>query len=85
MYGPVRLWYAPGALLVRSRFAGDTLKFGGAVWFGSIGAVRSAHYRLCARLGFVHVADSCDVESTPCYAYNNENTTLCALRKLAFF
>ena len=37
----------------------------GAVRFGAVGAVRSAYYRLCAharscaRLGFVHVADSC--------------------------
>ena len=64
--------YAPGALLVRSRFALGTLEFGGAVRFGAVGAVRSAYYRLCAharscaRLGFVHVADSCDVERSPC-------------------
>ena len=51
------------------------LEFGGAcgaVRFGAVGAVRSAYYRLCAharscaRLGFVHVADSCDVERSPC-------------------
>ena len=74
--------YAPGALLVRSRFALGTLLVRsssvlgavrcGAVRFGAVGAVRSAYYRLCAhartcvRLGFVHVADSCDVERSPC-------------------
>ena len=72
--------YAPGALLVRSRFALGTLEFGvwcgavrcGSVQFGAVGAVRSAYYRLCAharscvRLGFVHMADSCDVERSPC-------------------
>ena len=64
--------YTPGALLVCSRFALGTLEFGGAVRCGAVGVVRSAYYRLCAharpcaRLGFVHVADSCDVERSPC-------------------
>ena len=74
--------YAPGTLLVRSRFALGTLLVRsssacgavrcGAVRFGAVGAVRSIYYRLCAhapscaRLGFVHVADSCNVERSPC-------------------
>ena len=69
--------YAPGALLVRSRFTLGTLLVRSssvvrAVRFGAVGAVRSTYYRLCAharscaRLGFVHVADSCDVERSPC-------------------
>ena len=54
------------------RYSLGTLEFGGAVQFGAVGAVQSAYYRLCAharscaRLGFVHVADSCDVERSPC-------------------
>ena len=59
----VRSWYALGTLLVRSS---------SVVRCGVVGAVWSAYYRLCAharscaRLSFVHVADSCDVERSPC-------------------
>ena len=58
-----QLWYAPGALLVCSRFAGGTLlvRSSSAVRRDSVRLVWYAHYRLCAHLGFVHVADSCDV------------------------
>ena len=61
MYGLVQLWCALGVLEVRWRYALGTLEFGGTVRFGSVGAIRSAYYRLCvhvrsgARLGFVHV------------------------------
>ena len=94
MYGPVRLWYAPGALLVRLRFTGGTLlvcsSLCGAVRFGSVGAVRSAYYWLCvhaqsfACLGFVHVANSCDVKSTHAM-HKMTRMPLCVLtRKIAF-
>ena len=65
--------YAPGALEVCSWYSLGTLEFSvwrgavrcGAVRCGWCGAVRLLS-AMCARLGFVHVADSCDVERSPC-------------------
>ena len=71
----VRSWCARGSLSWYARVR-CVVRCGavrcGSVRFGAVGAVRSAYYRLCAhapscaRLGFVHVADSCDVERSPC-------------------
>ena len=64
--------FALGTLLVRSSSVVRAVRACSAVRFGAVGAVRSAYYRLCAharscaRLGFVHVADSCDVAPASC-------------------
>ena len=83
-YGTVRSWCALGALEVRSWYSLGTLEFSGAC--GAVGAVRSAYYRLCAharscaRLGFVHVADSCVWKEAPA-RHKITRTSPCVLRE----